>query len=201
MNLRLHGALRLLRRTSIELALVAAGAWLGNMPLLLLWLAAAVGVAVLLRKGELHLALLCPRLDALGLRAGTRQAPWETLAAADDALLVLARDVGHFREFFPEARRDLVNAAARAVEAQRSLARTEAALACAPPGEARALLVAQRERASHEIGQLTGSLRELRARLIASTQPLPATADPAPALRVLEERSQLLAAELTRGEA
>lgn len=197
----LHGAVRLLRRLSIELALLAAGAWLGSVPLLLFWAAALSGAVALWRRGELHLALFCPRLDALGLRPGSRAAPWAALSAADQALRVLTSDIGHFREFFPEARRDLCNAATRAVEAHRSLLRSEAALAVAPSGEARALLEAQRQRALAEIEGLTHALRELRARLVASTQPLPCTADPAPALRALDERSQVLSAELSRGGA
>jgi hypothetical protein len=202
MTAGLHGALRVLRRSAIELALVAAGAWCGNAALVfIVWSAAVAGLVVLLRKGELHLALLCPRLDALGLRLATRKAPWQSLTAAEAALRALDHEVGHFREFFPEARRDLVNAAARALESQRNLTRAEAALVFAPQGESRALLEAQRERAARELERLTGSLRDLRARLVASTQPLPATADPANALRALEERSRILSSELVGGDA
>jgi len=76
------------------------------------------------------------------------------------------------------------------------LLRTEAGLEKAPPGEGRSLLEAQRQRSMQEIAGLTHSLRELRVRLIASTQPLPATVDPALWLRALEDRTSALSREL-----
>jgi len=188
--------MRLAWRLSVEFVLVLAGAWAGGAALVLLWAAAGAGAVVLWRCGELRLAFRCPRLDRLGLRVGGREAPWEALAAADAALRTLERDLGHFRDFFPDARRDLIGAAARALEAQRVLVRTEAGLAHAPPGDARMVLEAQRTRSMQEIAGLTRSLREMRARLIASTQPVPAATDPAGELRALEERTSALSREL-----
>ncbi|MFL5458593.1 MAG: hypothetical protein ACJ78X_19520 [Myxococcales bacterium] len=192
--------MRLAYRVSIEIFLVIAGAWAGawagGAALILLWVAAATGIVVLWCRGELRLATRCPRLDRLGLRVASHDAPWEALIAADAALRTLERDIGHFREFFPDARRNLINAAARALEAQRVLLRTEAALEHAPAGEGRILLEAQRTTAMQEIAGLTRSLRELRARLIASTQPLSGTTDPAFELRALEERTFALSREL-----
>jgi hypothetical protein len=188
--------MRLAYRVSIEIFLVVAGAWAGGAALILLCVAAATGVVVLWCRGELRLATRCPRLDRLGLRVASRDAPWEALIAADAALRTLERDIGHFREFFPDARRDLINAAARALEAQRVLLRAEAGLEHAPAGEGRILLEAQRTTAMQEIAGLSRSLRELRARLIASTQPLSGTTDPAFELRALEERTFALSREL-----
>jgi len=188
--------MRLARRLSLEILLAVAGAWAGGAALILLWVAAGTGAVVLWRCGELRLATRCPRLDRLGLRVAGRDAPWEALFAAEAALRTLERDLGHFREFFPDARRDLIGAAARAIEAQRVLLRTEAGLEKAPPGEGRILLEAQRQRSMQEIAGLTLSLRELRVRLIASTQPLPAAIDPALGLRALEDRTSALSREL-----
>jgi len=188
--------MRLARRLSIEIVLVVAGAWAGRAALVLLWVAAGAGAVVLWRYGELRLASCCPRLDRLGLRVASRAAPWEALAAADAALRTLERDLGHFRDFFPDARRDLIGAAARALEAQRVVVRAERGLLRAPPGEGRVLLEAQQSRAMQEIAGLTRSLRELRARLIASTQPLAPATDPAEQLRALEERTSALSREL-----
>jgi len=168
--------MRLAYRVSIEIVLFVAGAWAGGAPRVLLWTAAGAGAIALFCSGEVRLAVRCP--------------------AADAALRTLDRDIGHFRDFFPSARRDLINAAARALEAQRVLLRTDAALAEAPPGEGRILLEAQRTKSWHEIAGLTLSLRELRARLIASTQPLPAAIDPALGLRALEDRTSALSREL-----
>jgi hypothetical protein len=188
--------MRLAWRLCIEIVLVVAGARARGVPLVLLWLAAAAGVVVLWRCGELQLAFCCPRLDRLGLRVAGRDAPWEALAAADAALQTLERDLGHFRDFFPDARRHLIGAAARALEAQRVLLRAEAGLSHAPRGEGRMQLEAQRARSMQEIAGLTRSLRELRARLIASTQPLGQGSDPALELRALEERTSALSREL-----
>ena len=188
--------MRLAYRVSIEIILLVAGAWAGGAALILLWAAAGAGAIVLWRCGELRLAIRCPRLDRLGLRVAARNAPWEALAAADAALRTLDRDLGRFREFFPSARRELINAAARALEAHRILLRTNAGLDEAPPGEGRILLEAQRVKSIQEIAGLTLSLRELRARLIASTQPLPAAIDPALGLRALEDRTSALSREL-----
>jgi hypothetical protein len=188
--------MRLAHRVFIEIVLFVCGAWAGGAARILLWVAAGAGLVVLWRRGELRLAIRCPRLDRLGLRIAGRDAPWEALTAADAALRTLERDLGRFRDFFPDARRDLINAAARALEAQRVLRRTEAGLAAAPPGEGRILLEAQRTRSMQEIAGLTRSLRELRARLIASTQPLPGAIDPALGLRGLEDRTSALSREL-----
>jgi hypothetical protein len=192
--------MRVAYRVSIEIVLVVAGAWAGawagSAAMILLWVAAAAGAVVLWRCGELSLAIRCPRLDRLGLRVAARDAPWDALAAADAALRTLERDLGRFGEFFPGARRDLINAAARALEAHRILLRTNAGLVEAPAGEGRTLLEAQRVRSMQEIAGLTLSVRELRARLIASTQPLPAAIDPGPGLRALEERTSALSKEL-----
>src|SRR4051812_40713707 len=188
--------MRLACRISIEIVLFAAGAWAGGAALVLLWVAAGAGAIVLWRRGEVRLAIRCPRLDRLGLGIAALRAPWDALAAADAALRTLDRDIGHFREFFPDARRDLIEAAARALEAQRVLLRTEAGLEGAPPGQGRFLLEAQRTTAMQEIAGLSRSLRELRARLIASTQPLSGTTDPASELRALEERTFALSREL-----
>jgi hypothetical protein len=188
--------MRLAWRLSIEIALVVAGAWAGGAALVLLWVAAGAGAVVLWRCGELRLAFCCPRLDRLGLRVASRAAPWEALEAAEAALRTLTRDLGHFRDFFPDARRDLIAAAARALEAQRVVVRTERGLLRAPPGEGRVMLEAQHRRAMQEIAGLTRSLRELRVRLIASTQPLGRPSDPALELRALEERTSALSREL-----
>jgi hypothetical protein len=188
--------MRLAFRVSIEIILLVAGAWAGGAALILLWVAAGAGAVVFWRAGEVRLALRCPRLDRLGLRVAARNAPWETLAAADATLRTLERDLGHFRDFFPDARRELINAAARALEAHRTLVRTEAGLKEAPPGEGRILLEAHRMRSMQDIAALTLSLRELRARFIASTQPLPAAIDPAFGLREIEDRTSALSREL-----
>jgi len=181
----------LLDASERRLALVALGAGLGG---------AATGLLALHRSGALLFALRCPRLDRLGLRPGSRSAPWPALRAADEALSTLDQEGRGFRDFFPEARRDLVLAASRALELHRQFVRAERALlqigeAPAPeqPGSARKLLRSQSERAFLELQALTRGMRDLRARLIASTAPQHAVPDALPSLRALEERSEALA--------
>ena len=140
-----RGIFRLLCRSSIELLLALAGMAIygallsaGERRNALIGLCAGLGGAVmglltLHRSGSLLLALRCPRLDALGLRAGSRSAPWTTLRAADDALRTLDEEGRGYRDFFPEARRDLLAAAFRAIESHRQLVRAEGALLAANP--------------------------------------------------------------------
>ncbi len=206
-----RGIFRLLCRSSIELLLALAGMAIygallsaGERRNALIGLCAGLGGAVmgllmLHRSGSLLLALRCPRLDALGLRAGSRSAPWTTLRAADDALRTLDEEGRGYRDFFPEARRDLLAAAFRAIESHRQLVRAEGALLAAPEEQARPrggagqLLRDQAERAELELHALTRTLRDLRARLIASTAPQHSVPDALPSLRALEERSEALA--------
>jgi hypothetical protein len=153
--------------------------------------AGGIGIAVGWRSGDFALAWRCPRLDALALRAGSREAPWGALAAADAALSGL-ESCGGYREFFPEARRHLIQAAYHALAADALARRAREALADAPAGESRARLEAQEARALREIGSLTASLRELRARFASATAPL-LQIDAAAPLRGLGEQSDALA--------
>jgi hypothetical protein len=196
---------RVAYRLKAELALAALGALVGihvalspvpglaALAALLAALGAAAGVSVLTRKGELALAWNCPRLDALGLRSDSRHLPWSTLRAAEAALGALEQEGGVYREFFPQARADLLRSACRVLDAHRLGRRAERALREAPPGVARQHLERQRLRADQEVLELTRVLCELRARFVASTAPLPSVEDPTPSLRALEQRTGALA--------
>jgi len=154
--------------------------------------AAGLGLAVLGRAGDLAMAWRCPRLRALSLSPGRhRDAPWGALAAADAALEALS-SCGTYREFFPEARRHLVQAAFRALAAQALARRAREALGDAPEGEPRARLEAQEALALREVAGLTASLKELKARFVAATAPA-ALADSTSALRELGASSDALA--------
>ncbi|MBI5544091.1 MAG: hypothetical protein HY901_09400 [Deltaproteobacteria bacterium] len=154
-------------------------------------LASGLGIAIAWRAGELAMAWRCPRLDALALRAGALDAPWSVLVAADSALAAL-QGAGSYREFFPEARRHLVQSAFRALAAHHLAGRARAALVDAPEGEARARLEAQEALALRELDNLTHALRDLKARFVAASAPLPIGEAP-PELRELGEQSLLLA--------
>jgi hypothetical protein len=155
--------------------------------------AAAAGVAVLTRSGELALAWNCPRLDRLGLRTDSGHLPWSTLRAAEAALAALEQEGGAYREFFPQARADLLRSACRVVDAHRLSRRAERALREAPPGVARQHLERQQLRADKELLELTRVLCELRARFVAFTAPMPSVEDPVPSLRALEQQTGALA--------
>ena len=157
----------------------------------LLWLAALAGILVQRRAGDLAMAWRCPHLDALAMRAGSREAPWSALVAADAALASLS-GCGSYREFFPEARAHVVQAAFRALAAHGLARRAREALDDAPDGEPRTRLEAQEAMAARELLSLTASLRELKARFVAATLPLAPT-DPAAALRGLSAQSDALA--------
>ena len=201
---RLRSLHRLLLAVLIELLLGLAGLELGYSlqqsahPLLALAAVTITAAASLgglwihLREGRLHMALRCPRLDALDLVPGSRSAPWSTLAAADQALATLDQEGRRFRAFFPNARRDLLQGAVRAIDAHRQWVRAERALTTAPQGEARRQLEVQSLRATREIAELTRMLRELRYQLIASTMPLSSAADALPSLQRLGLRTAAL---------
>jgi hypothetical protein len=198
--------LRLLRRTIWEWALFAFGLALGayllgrHVPAALAVVAicagaAWVGLRALRRSGELAMAWNCPRLDALGVRPAGLDAPWPALRAADATLAALD-DAGNFREFFPEARREIAGAAKRLLDAHALLRRAERALETAPKGEGRRRLEEQAARGGLEVVELNALLQELRLRVIASTAPLGA-ASPVRSLRALEQRTSALASATT----
>jgi hypothetical protein len=196
---------RVLFRLKTEVALAALGAAVGVhlavfqapayavLAALVAGLAAGAGMAVLTRSGELALAWNCPRLDALGLRSDSRDAPWAILRAAETTLAALDHEGGAYREFFPEARGNLLKSAYRVLDANGLRLRAERALREAPPGVARQHLERQRLRADQELLELTRMLHELRARLVAATAPMPRVDDAAPGLRALEQQTGALA--------
>jgi hypothetical protein len=151
----------------------------------------AAGASVALRSGDLMMAWRCPRLDALALRADSADAPWEALAAADEALGAL-ESAGGYREFFPEARRHLVQSAFRSLAAYRLAERALDALREAPEGEARERLAAQEAAARREVASLTAALKDLKARFVAATAPV-LGGEAGPALRELGAQTDLLA--------
>jgi hypothetical protein len=211
----MKSCLRVVFRLKTELLLAAFGAAVGvhlvridapglsALGAMLAGAGIAAGAAVLTRSGELALAWNCPRLDALGLRTDSRRLPWPILRAADAALGALD-DGKAYRSFFPEARADLLRSACRVIDAHRLRTRAEKALREAPPGVARQHLEQQVARADAELAELSRLLLEVRARFIASTNPMPSVEDPAPSLRALEERTGALGEaidELQRGTA
>jgi hypothetical protein len=205
-----EGLLRLARRALLEVIFALAGLaiglqklWNGEPDKALLGLAAGgaaalIGMLLLHRSGTLSLALRCPRLDAMGFQAGSPDAPWKVLSAADDALRTLAEEGRGYQDFFPEARRDLISAAFRALESHRLLVRAGRALAMfgdqLAEGERspRKLLRDQALRADQELLALTQTLRELRARFIAATHAQHRVPDALPSLHALEARSEAL---------
>jgi hypothetical protein len=204
------GLLRLVRRAMLEVILALAGLaicvcqlWNGEPNKALLGLAASaagalIGMLLLHRSGALSLALRCPRLDEMGFQAGSPDAPWKVLSAADDALRTLAEEGRGYQDFFPEARRDLIAAAFRALESHRRFVRAGRALAMfgelLTEGERspRKLLRDQAERADRELLALTQTLRELRARFVAATHAQHSVPDALPSLHALEARSEAL---------
>jgi len=172
--------------------LASMGSWgTALLALCLGGVAAGAGLLVQRRAGDLAMAWRCPRLDALAMRARSRHAPWDALEAADAALASL-ESCGSYREFFPEARRHLAQAAFRALAAHALASRAREALREAPEGEARARLEEQESMALREIASLAASMRELKARFVAATAPA-VSADPTAALRILGEQSGVLA--------
>lgn len=172
--------------------LSSLGLWGPALLVLSLGLAGCgAGAFVALHSGDVRMAVRCPRLDALGLRPGSADAPWEALEAADGALAAL-ESAGAYREFFPEARRHLVQSAFRALAAYRFAERALDALREAPEGEARQRLAAQEAAARREAASLTAALMDLKARFVAATAPLLEGA-PGPALRELGIQTDLLA--------
>lgn len=199
MKLRLS---RLARRIAVELALglytLAAAAALAHrglpgtalLALLLGAAACAAGILVVRRSGALAMAWLCPRLDALAVRSEGRLAPWEALVAAEAALGALDA-AGRYREFFPDARKHLLQSALRAVAAHHLADRARAAIAEAPEGAAKQRLVEQEALARREVASLCAALRELKARFVASTAPV-LTGQAPSALATLAAQSEQL---------
>lgn len=136
---------------------------------------AGVGLAVRARAGELKLAWSCPRLDAMGLRPGSANAPWAVLAAAEGALEALGPAERRYRSFFPGARRDLLHAARRAVQAHGA-------------------------NAPDELARLTRLLCDIRRRLVEATFVTGPDESPVLALEALEERCGALAEAVTQPE-
>jgi hypothetical protein len=134
----------------------------------------------------------CPRLDRLGLRPASRDAPWPVLDAAEAAIATLEQDAAAFGVFFHGAQRDILASTRRTLDLHRFRKKTEHALADAPAGEARTQLETQCARATAELEQVHTLLRELKTRFIASTTALPAGEDPTHRLRALEERTGAL---------
>lgn len=208
-----HRLVQVARVVRVELLILAAGLSFSTVavaraPLWATMVSGALcvssiglGLFTLLRTGELELAWWCPRLSALGLRPETSDLPWATLRAAELALTTFDREGRQFREFFPEARLELLRSACRVLDAHRLKVRAERALVDAPEGDARGRLQAQRQRADDELMRLTASLRSLRARLIASTAPVSSVEDPVPALERIDEQSRALeqAMQVTSG--
>jgi hypothetical protein len=196
---------RVLFRLKTEVALAVLGAVVGVhlamliapvavvLAAVLAGLATGAGIAVLTRSGELTLAWSCPRLDALGLRSDSRAAPWAILRAAEATLAALEHEGGAYREFFPEARANLLKSAYRVLDANGLRLRAERALRDAPPGVARQHLERQCLRADQELLELTRMLQELRARLVAATAPMPRVDDAQAGLRALEQQTGALA--------
>ncbi|MHB8874408.1 MAG: hypothetical protein ACYC8T_12035, partial [Myxococcaceae bacterium] len=136
-SLELHRGPSLASAACVVLALLGAGA----------------GVLVRHRSGELLMAWRCPRLDGLGLRTGSSDAPWAVLEAAERALEALVPAQRRFPGFFPNARGELIQAACRAVTAHRRVA-----CARGEPG--------LEGRAAAELCRLATLLRDIRRRLI-----------------------------------
>ncbi len=193
--------LRLTRRLSVELALLALGAACAAKLGASVWAlaagawtlaACAAGVAVLHRRGELRLAWDCPRLDRLQLRVESNDLPWAALRSADSVLEAL--DAGGARRagFYVGAKSELLKAASRVVDAHRLSARARAALIGAPEGEGRRRLEHQAQRADAELLSLTTLLRELRARMLAASAPVASVEDPTASLEALARRTDAL---------
>jgi hypothetical protein len=154
---------RVLFRLKTEVALSMLGAVVGVhlammrspefavLAAVLAGLATGAGIAVLTRSDELTLAWNCPRLDALGLRSDSRDAPWAILRAAEATLAALEHEGGAYREFFPDARANLLKSAYRVLDANGLRLRAERALRDAPPGVARQHLERQCLRADQEL--------------------------------------------------
>ncbi len=185
--------LRCVRRALAELALlvlgmgaavaleVRAGPSFASAACLSLGLAgAAAGLAVRLRAGELQMAWRCPRLDRLGLRPGSADAPWAVLEAAELALDALGPAQQRFPAFFPGARQELMRAACRAVAAHRRVA-----CARGEPG--------LEGRAADELARLAKLLKDIRGRLLDASSLVAVEDDPYPQLQALEERCGALA--------
>jgi hypothetical protein len=195
---------RLLQRTAFEWLAAAVGAFtVGSLlrddePVWALALgggfALAVGVGLWLhaRSGDLRLAWRFPRLDRLGLRAASQDAPWHVLHAAEAAIATLEQDAAAFGAFFHGAQRDILASTRRTLDLHRFRRKTEHALVDAPAGEAKMQLEAQCARATAELEQVHTLLRELKTRFIASTTALPVGEDPTQRLRALEERTGAL---------
>ncbi|MGC4115359.1 MAG: hypothetical protein QM765_12290 [Myxococcales bacterium] len=178
--------------TAAGVHLLALGLWGTALLVLLVSVAgSAAGALVALRSGDLRMAWRCPRLDALALHADSADAPWEALVAADQALAAL-ETAGTYREFFPEARRHLVQSAFRALAAYRLAERALDALREAPEGTARERLAAQEATARREVESLTAVLKDLKARIVAATAPV-LEGDAGPELRELGSQTELLA--------
>jgi hypothetical protein len=172
--------------------LLSLGLWGSGLVALALGVAGSTaGLLLLWRSAELAMAWRCPRLHGLGLVPTGRDAPWEALTASEAAMATL-EGAGSYQEFFPEARRHLVQSAVRAQAARQLELRAREALRDAPEGDARGRLIAQQALAKRELADLTAALRDLKARLIASTAPLPSGVAPA-VLRELGAQSEVLA--------
>jgi hypothetical protein len=188
--------------TEVVVGLVAIAAavqlWILSEP----WLAAAVvgvggvtsaaGLWFLWRQGELQLAWRCPRLDGLGVRPGTADAPWEALKAAEGAVLALDEASARFPDFFPEGRRDLLKAVYRTLEAHRRQRRMAAEATRLPDSALRRGLEVRAQQAREELASLVTSFGEIRSRLV-ETASAPRCEEGGPLLGSLRQRSQALA--------
>lgn len=195
-----HRTLRLARRTLIECTVLAFG--LGSAVALELHrgpslasaacvslglLGAAVGLFIRARLGELKMAWRCPHLDSLGLRVGSADAPWGVLESAEAALEALEPAQRRYPDFFPNARRELITAACRAVAAHRRVVCARNA-----PG--------LEGRAAEELAKLTQLLRDIRLRLLEATLTPQTDDSPLGALEALEERCGALATAVAETE-
>ena len=77
------------------------------------------------RAGSLKLAWKFPRVDALGLPAPTDALGWRATEAAEALLAALDCDAHAYRDFFPNARRDVRAALAQALDPRAESAEVE----------------------------------------------------------------------------
>ena len=78
------------------------------------------------RAGSLKLEWRFPRVDALGLAPPTDALGWRVAEAAESVLAALDGDARAYRDFFPNARRDVRAALARALDPRSESAEVEA---------------------------------------------------------------------------
>lgn len=147
--------------------------------------------------GELTMAWCCPRLDALGLRPDSREAPWAALQTAEEVLRLFRPAARRFPAYFPEGQAEVAKAARGALAAHR---RKVEALAQAHRLQGfEAPWLEKAEAAQAELWRLERSLQAIRAHLVEVLSP-PSPELPV-ALDVLEGRSEALAAALQEASA